>query len=275
MTRRVALVTGILVVGVYAASAALSGHLSPLARRPLLDGLVPPTAYRWVDPPPELASTNLAPARQDFPVDLGDAGSKTAVLTTDDAQVTLILPRGAFAGAPGRDSIRVRIEPLATSEVEAPAEPGQILGNVYLVEATYRPSGEPAQLAADSRVVLVYPLVANDHGGHEIVVSVDGATWTTAETNDLPSIQQADAAIDTIGYVAVSATNVSPTASPGGGADRGGGSNAATIGIVAGLIVLAIGAAIVLRPSRPGSTAARDSRRESRSRSESRNSHRD
>jgi len=270
LTRRVALVMGILVVGMYAASSALSGHLSPLARRPLLDGLVPPTAYEWVDPPPELASTNLAPARQDFQVDLGDAGSRTAVLTTGDAQVTLILPRGAFAGAPGQDSILVRIEPLAASEVDAPAEPGQILGNVYLLEATYRPSGEPAALAANSRVVLVYPLVANDHGGHEVVVSVDGATWDAADTNDLPSIQQADAAIDTLGYVAVSATNVSPTASPGGSTEGGGRSNAATIGIVAGLIVLAIGAAIALRPNRPGSAAARDSRP-----SRSRNTRRD
>ncbi len=274
MTRRVAIVTGLLVVGVYAASAALSGHLSPLARHPLLDGLVPPTAYKWVDPPPELASTNLPPGRQDFPVDLGDAGSKTAVLTTDDAQVTLILPRGAFASAPGEDSIRVRIEPLAASEVAVPAEPAEILGNVYLLEATYRPSGDPAPLAADSRVVLVYPLIANDHGGHEVVVSVDGDTWTAAETNDLPSIQQADAALDTLGYVAVEATNVSPTAAPGG-AGSGGGSNAAVIAIVAGLIVLVIGTAIVLRPNRPGSAAATGSRRESRSPYRSRSSRKD
>lgn len=273
MTRRVALVTGLVVVGAYAASAAISGHLSPLARRPLLDGLVPPTAYRWVDPPPELASSNLAPARQDFPVHLGDAGSRTAVLTTDDAQVTLILPRGAFDGAPGAQSIRVRVEPLAASEVQPPSGQGEILGNVYLVEATYRPSGDPAPLATDSRVVLVYPLVANDHGGHEVVASVDGAAWTSSKTNDLPSIQQADAAIDTLGYVAVSATNVSPTASPG--TPSGGGSNAALVAIVAGLIVLVVGTAIVLRPSRPRSATARDSRRESRSPSGSRSSHRD
>jgi hypothetical protein len=248
-----------MVVLAYVASAALSGHLSPLARRPLLDGLVPPTPYRWVEPPPELAGTNLAPNRQDFVVRLGADGSRTEVLTTDDAQVTLLLPRGSFASSPGQDSIRVRVEPRAASAVDSPAEPGPILGNVYLLEATYRPSGEAAALAADSRVVLVYPQVANDHGGHVVVVSADGVTWSSRDTNDLPSIQQADAELDTLGYVAVVSTNVSPTESPGAQADRGGG-NAAVIAIVAGLIVLVVGAAIVLRPSRPAGGAARDSR---------------
>ncbi len=274
MRRRIALAAGAIVTLAYVASAALSGHLSPLARRPLLDGLIPPTAYRWVDPPPELASTNNPPTSQDFGVQLGSAGSKTAVLTTDDAQVTVILPRGAFAGADGQRNVVVHLEPLAPSAVSAPPAPDEILGNVYLLEATYQPSGDPAPLAANSRVVLVYPLVANDHGGHELLASTDGATWTAADTNDLPSIQQADAEIHDLGYVAVAATNVSPTASapaPGGG----GGSNAAVIGIVAGLIVLAVGAAFVLRPSRPASGAARDSRRDSTRRSGSRNNRTD
>jgi hypothetical protein len=266
---RVALATGALVALVYVGSAALSGHLSPLARRPLLDGYLPPTAYRWVDPPPALASTNNPPKAQDFGVELGSAGSKTAVLTTDDAQVTVILPRGAFAGAGGQRNVVVHVEPLAPSAVSAAApEPGEIIGNVYLLEAEYRPSGDPAPLAANSRVVLVYPLVANDHGSHELLVSGDGAAWTAADTNDLPSIQQADAEIRELGYVAVAATNVSPTASAGPGSDEGGGLNPAVVGIAAGLIVLVIGAAIVLRPSRPASEGARDSRRDSNRRSE-------
>jgi hypothetical protein len=260
------LLTCALVIGLYVASAALSGHLSPLARRPLLDGLLPPTSYRWVDPPTELEATNVVPSRQDFSVELGDAGSKIAVLTTADAQVTLILPRGAFAGAPSADSVRVRIAPLAASAVEAPAGPGQLLGNVYLLEATYRPSGDPAALDQDSRVVLVYPLVANDHGGHEVLLSLDGASWTASETNDLPSIQQVDAPIDALGYVVVSASSVTPTATPGAPAGEGG-SNAAVIAIVASLIVLLAGTAIVLRPSRPGRARARDSRRDKPNRS--------
>ena len=102
-TRTIA--AGIAIVAFYAATAWLSGQLSPLARRPLLDGLAPPTPYRWVDPPPELASTNLAPAPGTFRVELGTRGSLTAVLTTTDAQVTLILPKGSFAPAEGERAI--------------------------------------------------------------------------------------------------------------------------------------------------------------------------
>jgi hypothetical protein len=234
----------------------------------MLDGLIPPTAYRWVEPPPELANTNTPPTSQDFGVELGPAGSKTAVLTTDDAQVTVILPRGAFAGAKGQRNVVVHVEPLAPSTVSAAPEPGEIIGNVYLLEATYQPSGDPSPLAANSRVVLVYPLVANDHGSHEVLSSADGTAWTAADTNDLPSIQQADAEIQQLGYVAVAATNVSPTASAAPGSSGDGGLNPAVVGIVAGLIVLVVGAAIVLRPSRPASGAARDSRPDSNRRSE-------
>jgi hypothetical protein len=263
---RTALAVGTLVSLAYVASAAVSGHLSPLARRPMLDGLIPPTAYRWVDPPPEVADTNKPPKSQDFGVELGQAGSKTAVLTTDDAQVTVILPRGAFAGAHGQRNVVVHVEPLAPSAVSAPPGPGEIIGNVYRLEATYQPSGDPAPLAANSRVVLVYPLVANDHGGHEVLSSTDGTAWTAADTNDLPSIQQADAEIGQLGYVTVAATNVSPTSAAEPGSDEGG-LDPAVVGIVAGLIVLVVGAAIVLRPSRPASEGARDSRRDSNRRS--------
>jgi len=82
-----ALGAGLAIALVYAVSALWSGHLSPLARRPLLDGLAPPTAYRWVRPPPELAATNQKPTPGTFTVELGNDGSKTAVVTTDDAQV--------------------------------------------------------------------------------------------------------------------------------------------------------------------------------------------
>jgi len=244
VTRRIGLVSGTLVVLAYIASAALSGHLSPLARRPLLDGLVPPTQYRWVEPPAELAGTNLAPNRQDFPVELGAAKSKTAVLTTDDAQVTLILPEGAFASAPGQRSIRVRIEPLAPSTVDPPAPPLQILGNVYSIGASYRPSGDPAELVLESRVVLVYPAIANVHSA-EVLISPQDAGWIAADTNDLPSIQQADAPIQALGLVAVGGTVSSPTPSPGPARTT---SKALTIAIVAGLIVLVIGTIIVMWP---------------------------
>jgi hypothetical protein len=244
--RRRALLTGLAVAAAYAALAAWSGQLSPLARRPLLDGLVPPVPYRWVEPPPELATTNVAPARQRFEVPLGEAGSETAVLTTDDAQLTIILSEGSFLPQPDQRSVEIRVDPLGASAVTPPEQPTQIRGNVYLVEATYRPSNEPAPLAAEARVVLVYPLLTGDHGGHEVLVSRRGRAWTAVETNDLASIQQADGPVETLGYLTVGGQPLTPMASPG--SESGGSGAVATIVIAVALVALAVGVAFALRP---------------------------
>jgi hypothetical protein len=252
------------VAAAYAALAAWSGHLSPLARRPVLDGLVPPTPYRWVEPPPELASTNVAPDGQRFDVPLGASGSETAVLTTDDAQLSVILAEGSFAAEPEQLSVEVRVEPLAASAVTAPEPPTRILGNVYLVQATYRPSGEPAPLEVEARVVLVYPLLAGDHGGHEVLVSRRGTTWTAVDTNDLASIQQVDGPVEALGYLAVGGQPAAaPTPTPGS-ASGDDGAPVATFVIVAALVVLVIGVVAALLPgrsSRPAAGAGRGSRR--------------
>jgi hypothetical protein len=266
-TRTIA--AGLAVVALSAGSAWLSGQLSPLARRPLLDGLAPPTPYRWVDPPPELASTNLAPAPGNFRVELANRGSETAVLTTTDAQVTLILPEGAFPPTRGTRAVEVSIQPLAASAVDPPPPPLEIVGNVYRLEATEVPSGVPAELAAEARVVLTYPFSTGAHPGHTVVHTSDGASWTTSDTNDLPSIQQADAPLDGLGYVAV-ARDTTATSEPGITDDES--ASVATIAISVGLVVLAVAAAVTMlgpsiRRGKPGTTSrpskgsARGSRR--------------
>jgi hypothetical protein len=245
--RRPALGAGLAVVLVYVASAILSGLLSPLSSGPLLDGLAPPTAYRWVDPPSELAATNQKPTPGTFTVKLGNDGSKTAVFTTADAQVTVILPEGSFADAEGQRSVQVVVDPLAGA-IAHPDDPLRVVGNVYLVEATYQPSGDAAKLANLATVVIVYPLLANDHGSHSIIWSRSGERWEALDTDDLPSIQQAGADIEELGYLSVAGQPASPT----GSGTSGDGSSVATIAIVAGLIVLAVVAAVLLRRgSRP------------------------
>lgn len=247
---RTVLAIGIAVVAVYVASAWFSGQLSPLARRPLLDGLVPPAPYRWVDPPPELASTNVEPTSVTTVVKLGNRGSATAIVSTDDAQVTLVLPRGAFGNARQQQSVRVRIEPLPPDAVEPPEPPLRILGNVYRLRGNYVPSGEAASFqSVGARVVLVYPFISTDHWQHAVIVSPDGESWTSVETNDFRGIQQADGPIDTLGYVAVVQTGV--RASPAPTVEDG--VDVATIGIVVGLIALAAGAVLAVRPARGSS----------------------
>ena len=260
-TRTRALGAGVALAAVYAAGALLSGHLSPLARRPLLDGLAPPTAYRWVEPPPELAATNKEPTPLSQTVGLKNKGSETAVLTTDDAQVTLILPQGAFEAAEGQRGVEVTIEPVGPSTLSAPNAPLHVIGNAYRLGATYAPSGAKAKLQALSTVVLVYPLLANDHGAHTVIRSRDGAAWEPVKTDDLPSIQQAGGDLTELGYVAVAGQPASPKA---GGS--GTGSSATTIAIVAGLVVLAAVAAFLLRRNASRSSDARDGRKSSKRR---------
>jgi hypothetical protein len=229
--RRTVAISGLAVVAVYVLAAVVSGHLSVLARRPLLDGVTPAVPYKWVDPPRALAATNQEPSSGTFQVELTPNGSKTQVLTTDDAQVTLILSKGAFAASKGDAYVQVTLTPLAAKSVTAPEPPLEILGNVIQVQATYQPSGTTAPLEARAgRIVLVYPLVVGVHG-HAIVSSTDGKSWTTTDTNDLPSIQQADALIDGLGYAAVASAPAPATPSASGGAS--GGSSTATIVIVA------------------------------------------
>lgn len=249
-----ALGVGVALAIVYAASAVLSGHLSPLAGRPLLDGLAPPTAYRWVEPPPELAATNQAPTPLSLQVGLRSKGSETAVPTTDDAQVSLILPRGAFADAEDQKSVDVTVEPVGPSTLSPPDAPLRVIGNVYRLGATYAPSGRRAPLQVLSTVVLVYPLLANDHGAHAVIWSRDGSAWEPLQTDDLPSIQQAGGDLTDLGYVAVAAQPASPTSGGSGGS----GSSAATIAIVAGLVVLAVVAAFLLRRNAGRGSKARD-----------------
>ena len=136
----------------------------------------------------------------------------------------------------------MRVEPLAGA-IAHPDDPLHVVGNAYLVEATYEPSHDEAKLASVATVVMVYPLLANDHGTHSIIWSKTAERWKALDTDDLPSIQQAGADIRELGYVSVAGQPASPT----GGSTSGGGSSVATIAIVAALVVLAVIAAVLLR----------------------------
>lgn len=275
-----ALAAGLGVGVLYAASAALSGHLSPLARQPLLDGLAPAVPYRWVEPPPELAATNLEPASGRFEIDLTENGSASNVVTTGDAQVALILSEGAFPTADGQRAVAISVDPLAPSAVQPPRGPTTIVGNVYLLDATYQPSGRRARLRGDLRVVLVYPLVTGIHG-HTLIVSEGGEEWTEVESTDFTAIQQVDGPVGGLGYVAVgSAPAPSPATGPTATPSRvDDGPDIATIAIATGIVLLSgVAAYLVFSPSgrasrRPRGSAT-GSRPENRSSSRSPSSRR-
>jgi hypothetical protein len=236
MTRgRRALLVGVGIVLVYLAGAAVSGRASILARRPLLDGLAPPTPYRWVDPPPELAAGNKPPAAARFRLELTPNGSQLGAFSTSDGQVNLVLSEGAVPARPGQTSVEVTIDPVDPSTL-GPVPPGLVgAGNAYRIQASYRPSGARVDaLGGQSSVGLVYPLLATavaDAAGHLVLSSIDGRSWERLPSTDTPGTHQVSSGLPRTGYVQV---GVAPAtaARPSGGRTR--------------ILLLATGAAAVI-----------------------------
>lgn len=219
-----ALATGLAVAAAWVGGAILSAHLSPAARSPLLDGVLPIQSYRWVDPPLELADANRPPFGQTADLRLGQKGSESTVLTTADGQVNVFFDAGTFADAPRQTAVHVELEPLAPDAVAAPPDDLSVQGNVYRLQFTYEPSGDVIREPATAfQVLLVYPATPNaSTTGHDVAWTEDGTTWVT----DLPGkslggTQQAFARIDGPGYVAVLGTTSTLPGPTGSSESRG------------------------------------------------------
>jgi hypothetical protein len=252
---RVALLVGVGFVVLYLAGAAVSGRASILARRPLLDGLAPPTPYRWVSPPPEVASGNKPPAATRFTVKLTANGSQLGAFSTSDGQINLVLSEAAVPLKDGQLGVEVVVEPVDPATL-GPVPGGLVgAGNAYRIQASYQPSGTKVEtFGGQSSVGLVYPLlgtaVANP-SGHVVLASADGRTWERLPSTDTPATHQVASALTRTGYLQV---GVPPSA---GGAAGDGRNRILLLGTaVAAVIVVA---ALVLRlreASRPTSRPA-------------------
>jgi hypothetical protein len=209
------------IVLLYVGGAYLSGRLSPVARRPLLDGLAPSAPYRWVRPPENLAGVNRSPTPGMFTLDVGPGGVKGGAFTTPDAQVTVIVPNGSIPPAPGQTQVQLTVTPLDPASLAPPPRGRIILGNAARVVATYVPSGDPVRnLSRGVELVLVYPFVLDDGGDHQLITSPDGSAWRRIHTTDHAGPAQAIGTMPSFGYVAVSGLRArqssSPTPSEGG-----------------------------------------------------------
>jgi hypothetical protein len=195
---------GLLVAAAYLAGALWSAHLSPLARRPLLDGLAPSAPYRWVNPPPGLADTNRKPTPGRFALSFGPDGLHGTAYATPDAQVTIIVPDDAIEPAPGERSIELTIEPLDPATLGTPDPPFLAVGNALRIGAAYEPGGEPVtELRKPIQVVLSYPFVVGIASQHTVLVSTDGQRWTKTRTTDQLVASQAYGPMRSPGYVMV------------------------------------------------------------------------
>jgi hypothetical protein len=254
MTRsRVALLAGVGIAVLYLAGAALSGRASLLARRPLLDGLAPPVPYRWVKPPPDLASSNKQPASLRFSVKLTSTGSQLGAFSTSDGQLNLVLGEGAVAASQGQASVAVAIDPVDPATL-GPAPPGLLLaGNAYRIQASYRPSGAKVDtLGGRSSVGLIYPLLAAavaDPSGHLVLASADGRSWQRLESTDTPGTHQVSAGLGITGYVVAA---VPPAGTGGGSGGNGRGLLLAGTAVAVLLVLAALLARRRLAPSGAG-----------------------
>jgi hypothetical protein len=253
----VALLAGLAVVLVYLGGAVVSGRASILARRPLLDGLAPPTPYRWVNPPPELAAANKPPASARFTVDLGPNGSQLGAFSTSDGQLNLVLSEGAVPPRPGQSGVEVTVEPVDPAPL-GPVPDGLVAaGNAYRIRAAYRPSGvEVETLGGQCSVGLVYPLLSNavaNPGGHVVLSSADGRAWEPLPSTDTPGTHQVSAGLPRTGYVLVGV----PPSAGGAAAD----SRTRTLLLASGAALLIVGVALLLRrrmaPARPAGRGGR------------------
>jgi hypothetical protein len=252
----VALLAGLGILLLYLAGAAISGRASISARRPLLDGLAPPTPYRWVNPPPDLAASNKPPASTRFTVELTAGGSRLGAFSTSDGQINLVLSEGAVPARPGQTEVEVAVDPVDPATLGPPS--GLVVaGNAYRIQATYRPSGEKVEaLGGQSSVGLVYPLLATavaDPGGHQVLSSAAGQAWEPLPSTDTPGTHQVSARLTRTGYVEV---GVAPAADGSGGDPRN-----RILLLASGVAAVIVLAALALRLREARATPRRRRRR--------------
>jgi hypothetical protein len=149
--------------------------------RPLYDGQTPPAPYNWVDPPPEFADGNRKPSEGSAVIELTEEGSAAQSVLTEDTQAQVSLPRGAFPPRRDARAIGIIIEPVDPSGLPGPPRGLVFDGNAYVFEATYRPTGDPAEVRPEANVVLRYPRHAT------VLLRLDGQVWTRLVTTRIPA----------------------------------------------------------------------------------------
>jgi hypothetical protein len=217
--RAIALGLGLAVV--YAAGAWVSGSLSPTARAPILDG-AGTLPYRWVHPPPDLATGNQQPTSGSFTIRFRKGTSEPGPFSTNDQQVHVILSEGAIPHEDAATAVHLTEDPLDPATLGR--KPGySILGNAVRIAATYQPGGQPVgSLAKPAVVALTYPAIVTHSLRHLLLTSEDGHTWTVLKTSDDLSILSATAQVRSFGFFAVGVRGglPSPPPSSGGGGGR-------------------------------------------------------
>jgi hypothetical protein len=245
---RRAAAAGIAALVVYAALAAVSGRLGPLARRPLLDGSAP-QPYEWVSPPPGLAATNITPKPSDFKLLVLGGHVPADTLPTTDGQVILIIPKDFTTPPPGTSMVAIKVTPLDPATLGPPPGGLAVLGNVYRIRGTFEPGGAPVRsIRSPIEVILTYPAHVGPPVQRTVIASTNGRTWKTIDSKESSFLRQIEGPVNFLGYVAATGPPTAATASSG--------SIWTIVAAVVALMLVAAGAAFVLRRRRSNPTGA-------------------
>ena len=253
---RRSLKAGLAVAVVYVVVAAISGHLSPLARRPTLDGLGPLMPYRWVAPPPEVQN-NEPPTPGSFLLPVREGRTDADVVFTEDAQVTMILDTGAIRSEDPR--VRLDVTPLDAATLGPLPDDLVTFGNAIGVEATGEPSGRSPERFRDLIAILLYPQTTALHASsHELLYSPDGRTWQRLDTEESIVQQQVQAEVPGPGYLVVGGVPRVLTSPRPPGVDTGGVDTLPTILLVVSIVALLLGIGLLLRAWHPSAPDRRE-----------------
>ncbi len=250
-SKRLPIASGIVIAIAYLALAMVSGRMSPFARGPLLDGLGPAQPYRWVNPPADLAATNVKPSEGVFSLQMGTKGVLGQVLVTSDNQVTIVVDDATIPPHSGDRSVKFLVVPVDASTLTPPPGDGVVtFGNAYKLSASYEPSGTAVTtLAKPIDVILAHPVTRTlKPTVLDVYLSPDGSGWTKLESKDSGVAQQVEApSVAKLGYLQVAGV---PAPIPLGTASASGTHSIAIAIGVGAICLLLIGVGLLIRSRR-------------------------
>ncbi|HEV3232733.1 MAG TPA: hypothetical protein VG245_10825 [Candidatus Dormibacteraeota bacterium] len=153
---------------------------------------IPAPPYNYASPPPDLRSSNKAPASGSKTFRLVGGGNQVGTAETADQQMVVYFNEGILT-SPGATTIVVKIEP-ATDPPPPPA-PSAMVGNDYRITALGEPGDLPVTLKGSAQVLLQVPPV----NFSSVRIYYDSAWHSLAMTVEPPRV---NVALDHLGDLA-------------------------------------------------------------------------
>lgn len=147
---------------------------------PWFDGLIPPSPYNWVDPPPELRATNIPPTAGAGAVAFRGGVLEPGFISTDDGQASLSFVSGALPARTGAAEVRFTITPEKTPS-SFPRDL-KARSNFYRITGRYAPVGESVEATFAQP-----PLVTLRYGQHRAAASIYARSSEQGEWQRLTS----------------------------------------------------------------------------------------